>query len=360
MLLCATDAGGVRNLAAVHAKARENGWSVNLITRKSLAPLLSDSGISPEFVENLDGGIGAAMRAIRPNAVICGTTRYESPDREAIAIAKRDRIKSVAVVDEWYNYKLRFAGPNGRLVLPDAIALPDRLACDEAIAEGIPGELCHATGSPSLACLAEIGRKWIKVPPALPDPLKTTQQATIITFLSETHSMDYGENPAESGPLGRFIGYTEHSVCQEILEALSRIPGKFVFVYRPHPSEVRAPNLQKLPDNVEFLLAPGVPLHSLCFHSDFVVGMRSMAILEAALIGCHAASFQPGLTPPQLCSAVRLGMVPLLNDELSLAAWLKCRPEFHATKAISEAFHGFACMNAADNILRLAAKENEN
>lgn len=306
------------------------------------------------FIEDLAGGIEACIREVKPSAIICGTTCYESPDREALALAGRLGVPGVAVVDEWYNHLLRFSTRAGR-AFPDAIAVPDDFARREAIAEGVPPEICHATGSPSLALIADLGEVWRGSPPALPGAMKGTEGATVVTFLSETHSADYGESPGHSGPLGPFLGYTEQSVCRSILETLGRLPGKFVFLYRPHPAETGFPEWPGHPANVECRMVRSGPLHPLCHHSDLVLGMRSMAILEAALIGCRVASFQPGLLGPQVCTAVRLGMVPLFGDAASLSEWINENRSKDAHRKARGPRPDFARPDAADNILRLVA-----
>lgn len=355
LLLCATDAGGARNIAALCGRAIAQGFEIHTITRRSLAPFFQDSNIM--LIEDLAGGIEPFIRDLRPGAVICGTTRYDSPDREAIALARKDSVPCVAVVDEWYNHIIRFSdGDDAKAhVFPDAIAVPDEFARREAIAEGIPQEILHATGSPSLALVVELGGAWLKSPPAVPEAVCGAAGATVVTFLSETHSSDYGRSLGEAGPLGPFIGYTEQSVCRTILAALGRLRGKFVFVYRPHPSESAFPELTELSENIEFRLAPNGPLHPLCYHSDLVLGMRSMAILEAKLIGCRAASFQPGLLGPQVCTSVRLGLVPLLEDSQSLSRWISENSKKRGRLDNLALRPDFATPDAADNILRLAA-----
>ena len=354
LLLCATDAGGAQNLAAICGCAKDRGFEIHIITRRALAPLFSDSTIA--LIEELPGGIESFIQELQPRAIICGTTRYESPDRVALALARRDGMRCVAVVDEWYNYLMRFSSGDGTRspVFPDAIAVPDEVARREAIAEGIPREICHATGSPSLALISGLSNAWQEFPPPVPAVLEGVADATIVTFLSETHSSDYGRSPGGSGPLGPYIGYTEQSVCQNILETLGRLPGQFVFVYRPHPSESDVAEPSQLPINIEFRMARAEPLHPLCYHSDLVLGMRSMAILEAALIGSRTASFQPGLIGPQVCTAVRIGLVPLLADALSLSRWIAANGSQHGRREILSQRPRFARSDAADNILRLA------
>jgi len=355
LLLCASDAGGVSNIAALCGPAKAKGFEIHTVTCRLLAPLFEDSNIL--LIENLAGGIERFIRDLRPEVIICGTTSYDSPDREAIFFARKNGVPCVAIIDEWYNHLLRFSNRRDAKahLFPNAIAVPDEFARSEAIAEGIPQEILHATGSPSLARIAGLGEEWRELPPAVPGTLAGTKDATVITFLSETHSLDYGRSPGDAGPLGPFIGYTEQSVCRTILAVLDLLPGKFLFVYRPHPAESDFPDLTGPSKKIELRLAPDVPLHSLCYHSDLVLGMRSMAILEARLIGCRVASFQPGLCGPQVCTAVRLGLAPFLEDAFSLSEWIA---ESVAKKRRHEPPSprpDFANSDAAEKILRLAA-----
>lgn len=344
-------------MAALCGPAKAQGFETHIVTRKSFAPLFR--GFNITLIEDLSAGVEPLFRKLQPTAVICGTTRYDSSDREAIALARTGGVPCVAVVDEWYNHLLRFSGQNlGKPpVFPDAIAVPDELARCEAIAEGIPQEILHATGSPSLALISRLAEHWCKLPPEVPKELSRKDGATVVTFISETHSSDYGTAPGESGPLGSFIGYTEQSVCRSILQTLGGIPRKFVFVYRPHPSESEYTEPMALPENIQFRLVPNAFLHPLCYHSEMVIGMRSMAILEARMIGCRAASFQPGLIGPQLCTAVRLGLVPLLMDELSLSAWILENSLKSGRREMPSRWPDFARPDAADNIMSLAIQK---
>ena len=60
----------------------------------------------------------------------------------------------------------------------------------------------------------------------------------------------------------------------------------------------------------------------MLWHSDAVVGMRSMALLEAALMGVPALSFQPGLIGEERCTAVRLGLIPQTTRADEAKRWL--------------------------------------
>lgn len=327
LLLCATNAGGARNIAAIASELYSNRkWTAKILTTRTLAPLFD--GLKDRacllFAEEMESGMDQVIESLSVRAVICGTTCYESADREIIVSARRRDVPSIAIVDEWYNYQHRFLR-GGRMVpdaLPSAIALPDDLARQEAINDGLPAAICHATGSPALARIWDCAQEWNDTPPPLPAAWASCKDMTKVLFLSETHAQDYGDQVGSVGPLGEFLGYTEDSVRQEILYVMESIPRKFLFIDQWHPSSRDAIPPKHIPKNVRYLSSRGDSLWPTAFHSDTVLGMRSMGLLEAFLLGCKVASFQPGLVGEQICTAVRLGLIPCMQHQRDLKAWL--------------------------------------
>lgn len=357
VLLCATDAGGVRNLIPLLPEVARRGWEITFVTRSSLLHMFSQRTPAHRLllVKDVEGKIESTFASISPSAVICGTTRHKSPERDFLRCARQAGVRSVAVVDEWYNYLYRFS-TSGQLnpsCLPSVIALPDEQAVREAVAEGLPVGLCQATGSPSLAETWERGKQWQVTPPQAPTVLAGTRNCPVITFLSETYALDYGRRPGESGLMGAYIGYTETTVRDLILETLSHLPSDVVFVEKPHPSAQDVELPARIRGNIDYRLACDTTTWELCAHSEAVVGMRSMALLEARLLGCNVTSFQPGLIGTEQCTAVRLGLVPGLRACDELYNWLlAAMKEPGAQVPAKRPF--FARADAADRIVQLA------
>ncbi len=357
VLLCATDAGGVRNLIPLLPGIARRGWEGIFVTRSSLLSLVPSDVLVQRLLlaEDVEGKIEQAFASIGPSAVICGTTCHESADRKFLRYARQAGVRSVAVMDEWYNYFYRFSasGQQDPSCLPSVIALPDDLAVREAVAEGLPSSLCHATGSPSLASIWNKGKLWKEVPPKIPAVLAGAGSHPVITFVSETHALDYGSRPGESGMMGTYIGYTETMVRDLILGTLSSLPHDIVFVEKPHPSVQGVALPDHVPANVDYRLARDAPTLELCAHSDAVVGMRSIALLEARLLGCSAISFQPGLIGAEHCTAVRLGLVPGLRTCDELYSWFRGAMNKSEMQAFLEP-PLFAHADAADRVIQLA------
>ncbi len=365
LILCATDAGGVRNLAPLAPAGAARGLRPIIWTSRERVGLWGEQVLKGELhlVDDLSfRDLADLLEEAHPRACICGTTRFASPDRLLVRAAREAGVRSVVVLDEWFNYRLRFADPDtGELVyLPDAVAVQDRQAKEEAAAEGVPADICQITGSPALAELTRRARRFAAAPPEPPEILKKATNRPVITFLSETHAADYGTGPDSPGPLGPFIGYTEVTVRQAILEVLARRPDPVILVEKLHPAAAGdQETAMGVPATVDFHSTRQTDLWALLWHSDVIIGMRSMALLEADILGCEAVSFQPGLIGPELCTAVRLGLVPKIDRLEDLEYWLAPRLRSQAAPQRFIAQHDFAQSGAADRVIDVALNQRE-
>jgi hypothetical protein len=351
VLLCATDPGGVANLAPLVAPLRERGRRVVALTLASQARAFGSAderltGVNP-------GDVEAVIARYAPAAIVCGTTRFASPDRSLIGAARRRGVRVTAVIDERFAYRQRFALDGGEVgPWPDAVTVLDAASVEEAVSEGVPPDILHVTGSPALARTVGYARAFVVHPPARPPWLP--EGLPIVVFASETLTADYGTGPDAPGPLGPFIGYTEATVLAALREALDRMGVACTVVEKLHPSAS---------DSAEAAPEPGlrvrdVPLWPLMWHAHAVVGMRSMALLDARLLGVPALSFQPGLLGPERCTAVRLGLASTTGRADDAAMWVRrmLTPTVPAHRPPSDAFE-FAPPDAADRVVRVALAE---
>jgi hypothetical protein len=344
VLLCATEAGGSRNLAPVAARAHAQGLDAVVFTRSHCAYLWEP--VPPLVLDASDADVAREFDRRRPDVVICGTTAYRDLEVTVIAEAHRRGIPSLAIVDERYGYTARFS-LGGRLQFPTAIGLMDARAVEEAIAEGVPAGICHATGSPGLAAIAATRDRFAAHPPACPVP----STRPIVTFVSETVAACYGTSAATPGPLGPFLGYTEDSVRADLLAAFGEMGADVVLVEKVHPAAESIPAVVE-GGPVPHLVVRSADLPALLWHSRLVIGMRSMAVLEAALLGAPALSYQPGLRVPQRCTAVLLGAAPCVTTKGELIAW--CRATLAAPPGARLPVPSSARADAAGRVFDLA------
>jgi len=324
LLLCATDAGGARNLAPLLESIKKRKLQTILITKKNLLYLFNLQGVDVLDSESIDFSlINELIIKINPIAIICGTTRYISIDRLLIGEARKKGIKTVVVLDEWFNYRIRFEDEKEHLVyLPDIIAVMDKKAKEDAIKENIPGNLIYITGSPSLTNLTNKAEEFVKNPPIKPSFLQSSKSLPIFTFISETHAEDYGSKKGEKGPLGPYLGYTEQSVKNDIMTTFIKINKKCVVVEKLHPSSKEEESDYIYNGKIRWIKIKKTDLWSLFWYSKAIIGMRSMALLESIILNRPTISYQPGLLVEDKCTAVNIGLIEKVSTPSDLEQWL--------------------------------------
>jgi hypothetical protein len=320
-LFCATDAGGARNLAPV-AELANSSHDVNFLTSLVTERLLGNQRFpTQQFAFGNSTSARAYLDSQPFDAILVGTTGR--PSAEAwLTIAARGRIPTIAVLDEWYNYRMRFAEGCTLPYLPDLICCQDALAFAEAKAEGLNEARLRITGSPALSALVDTIEQMVSTPPPLP-ALFAELPRPIFVFLSETHSADYGRRTGETGRIGPYIGYDENTVRNLIAERLRATDTVASVIERLHPASQSEYQLLECGPKISWRIDRGPPaLWPVLWHADAVIGMRSMALLEAALMGHSPAALQPGLIGPDLCTAARLGLAQRLDGKESLDPWI--------------------------------------
>ena len=323
LLVCCTDAGGAANILPVIDYCNNQPISVFLLTGENTKKYFFNykKDILKNEVQRLDDAI-CILSKIKPNILFCGTARLsESPENLLIKAAEKLNIFSIAYIDEWYNYKNRFFDKNtGNLHLPNKIAVNDKLAKFEATQEGIPNDRCVITGSPALERIIKKYQKYLNNNPSFPDYL--TNDRIIITFLSETHSKDFGEKPGESGISGSYLGYTEEIVLNDLILALKNVNKKCYLIEKIHPSDSRDYCKKVINDNITHISIKDCDLSILLWYSHLIIGMTSISLLESAFMNKPIISYQPNLVGKNNCTASRLGAIDMVNNNTEFNQWI--------------------------------------
>ena len=326
VLVCATEAGGAGNLVPIIEYSSDTTFMV--YADKGGIPIFSAAKLSYascEFLSDRNNGKEAALRLLskeKPDIILCGRTRVLGAERFLVISARQLGIPSVVVIDEWFDYRYNFADDQNNLVhLPDLICCPDNMACKEAQNEGLPIDRLIATGSPALSELMNEIEEFVVNEPDYPHWIGGTN-SPLITFMSETHRLDYGEKIGGYGILGSYLGYDENSVRNELIDVLSEINRPCTVVEKLHPSVVNnALSIPDIPNVIWHTVGGSTPL-SLMWHSTLVIGMRSMALLQSALMGTPTASYQPNLIHKERCTAARLNLIPSFRERSRMKEWM--------------------------------------
>lgn len=275
------------------------GAGVQVLARAGVRCEALPSGLRPDELES-------RWKRAHPDVLLCATSVNESDYEKAfILISRRAGVSSVALLDYWSNYALRFGGASGGLeALPDRIAVMDGRAVDEMTAAGFPPDRLVITGQPAFDELAAVRRSFGEARrSAVHAALGVRPGERLVCFLSQPI-----RQLVASGAGYRHPGYDECEVLAGLCDALAASGGGgYLLAVKPHPRESA---LELPPDRagVRCLRADGVDTRELMMASELVAGMTTVALVEACYLGCLVISLQPGARRPDPLACNRAGV----------------------------------------------------
>lgn len=244
-----------------------------------------------------------------PDMLITSATSLPSVDMSERYLWRQAALKgvpSLAFLDQWQNYSLRFSGTGSheRLAyLPDWINCLNETGRSEMIEEGFdPGRLLPF-GHPYLASLRHdlAGLD----PGILKRKLNIFPDQKVLLFVSEAIRENYGAQR----------GYDQYQVLDYFLTMLAGQNERPKILVKLHPKDRRdsfrelAKKFERL--SIEFVTNEMSSLECLAI-SDLVFGMSSIMLIEAYILGKKVVSLQPGLCVNDPLVLSRHGLIPVI------------------------------------------------
>lgn len=316
------DPGGAAAVAPVAVAIEKSGrFAVKACGYRQAPDVFAKAGIEMRRLSEETGGaeIGALLRDESPAICLLGTSvNGIDLEKRFVSEARKAEIATLAVLDFWSNYAARFAAENGAAApdaefLPDAIAVMDEVAAEEMAAAGFPEEKLAVTGQPAFDAVLDWpgdpgrAREKIRKEFAIPG------EACLLLFASQPIS--------EMGKLtggAQNPGYDEVSVLALIggnLEALEARLGRPVYLWvRPHPREDAAKYDSFAKRWPRVFVNGEFPGNDAAVGCDLLIGMNSVMLLEACLLGGNVLSVQPGLRTRDALPLKRLGLGRTVYD----------------------------------------------
>lgn len=241
--------------------------------------------------------ISKTLKTLFPKVLISGTslknTKQGNVENLFRKEAKKLNIYSVSILDHWVNYRQRFSSNNSNRLdcLPDKICVMDEMARDEMINEGIPEDIIEITGNPYFDRLLNIKKKLSSLKKnELREKLHLPEDHITITFISEPIAKDHG---IESR------GYDEYVVLNDLLstrelQCLNQFNKKIDIVIKRHPRE-SAGKFKEYFSKFKWSVTEfnKDDIYILLASSDLIIGMTSILLIEAHLLGYRCVSYQP-------------------------------------------------------------------
>ncbi len=242
--------------------------------------------------------------------VLLSATSVNATDLEQkfFASAREAGVPTLAVLDFWANYRRRFEDDQGKLNLPDRIAVMDDRALGAMEALGFPLEKLVVTGQPAFDPLIAMTREQkARRRNSCRDKMGLSSEEKLIVFMSQPLADFFSKFPPEGG----HPGYTEQTAGLDLVRVLTKLQSdsavpSFRLCINPHPRE-NADAWNSLPDApFSVMKAEGFASHDLGLAADLVVGIHSMILLECAILGIPVVSYVPsGENPLQGAPKVR-------------------------------------------------------
>lgn len=275
----------------------------------------------------------AAAWASRPvDLLVTGTSHYPGFESALWAIARARGCRSLALLDQWCNLRLRFG--EGR---PDCVGAIDASQRDELIDSGFAPDEVLVAGHPWLADLLARGAAQAAAPRTAAE-----RDAVCVLFVSENIAGDVAGG--RNAPFG-FDEIDAFDVVYRGACGAAALGTAVSLKVKLHPYEDPArfeAHLAALtpPPRVSVSCVPrGEAPRPWVLWADLVAGISSMLLFESLVLGRPVVSVQPGLTRENTFMPAVHGYAETLTDAAGGAGVLTALMRDPACRARTLAQH---------------------
>jgi hypothetical protein len=343
ILFFVEDTGAANFISGIPGALAGTGRAIRFLVDGVARGYLSQRGVDHEDATLVPEYPDAAkiLKMINPRLVVVGTS--ENPDTLGLSLieeSKRIGIPSIGAVDGVSNSAYRFRGRSNEALryAPDWLLVPDGWTKDSYIELGYPSDHIAICGHPQYDRVkAAAGELSKRDRGAMRESLfpGLGPGASVFVFVAEISG---GLDPQQylrskeytlTGR-GESTGRSE-IVIEEFLDALHGVRPRPFLVLRLHPKN-RREEFKSYLEEFNVISQDGSPL-DLIYAADFVVGMTSMLLLEAAIMGRPTFSIVPRKIEKAWLPTIAAGITPcaMTRDELK-----SILPEFIAGKISSD------------------------
>ena len=310
VVAAAADAGGARALLpVVRQLSATPGCRVRCHADRPARDIWTRAGLAPGDIA------GADLSGV--DRVVCGTSVNDRQAELGLMEGARARgTWTLAVLDSWLHYRERFTTREGRFVLPDVIAVMDPATRDDMVAEGFPAHRLVVTGQPAFDDLAPYrdGEARARASRRLRRLAGCAPAAACVLYVSQPFSQ-----------LGAdaLFGFHESAALADVVRALGTVLDRraedAMLVVKLHPRERDRPPALPVPSSPRLQVGrlddeSGLEPREMVAGSDLVIGMSSILLVEACLVGSPVLSYQPDLRIADPLPSNRLGWSRAVYD----------------------------------------------
>ncbi len=304
-------------------------------------------GVSVVEIKPVNKNEFSMFRKLSPDLIITSATSLPFEDMSEKFIwynAQKHGVPTLAFLDQWQNYVLRFSGNTKEERLkyfPDYINCINNIAKEEMIGKGIDSRRLLTLGHPYLTWLKnDISKSHGK---RLRKSLNIADSEKVVLFVSEA-VYEY---------FGRDRGYTQYDVIENFLQTLALKDMNDAVLLKLHPKE-DSNNYRHFIKKYSGLdiriLTNQLPPEDCLAVSDRVCGMTSIMLIEAYILGKPVVTIQPDLREEDPLVLSRHGYIPRISsfEDFSLGE----KTEGRERKKFDYEFEADEFLNVLDDIVK--------
>jgi hypothetical protein len=333
VLIFVEDPGAANYLAQLPAALAGRGWFVKVLADGHAKQHLLQLGVCPEAVQHPAAPV-QILASVKPHVLIVGTALNPNTlGLTLVAEARAANIESIGAVDASMNPDHRFRGQSDKPLAyaPDWLFVVDESTKAAYIALGYPAERVVVCGHPHYDYMRTVRMKLEnegqnalrqRVLPGVPKKRKviifaTECSARLYRLQTGSPVMDGQVHLADYTLVGRGTGNGRTEVVlEEFLDAVQLVKPRPYLVLRLHPKDTSEDYTEYL-DEFDLVSSGGSPFE-LLYAADLVVGLTTMLVLEAALLGKLTLSVVPRVVEMEWLPSVRDGITPCVTTRKQL------------------------------------------
>lgn len=243
------------------------------------------------------------LKTIMPDFLITGTSANDKTEKLLWQEAKALNIKSMAILDHWVNYGVRFSKYGLDEIekfdkkcefLPDYIIVMDEFAKQEMAKDGIPQDIIYPLGNPHFENLIIQSKNMANIHSEF-----ANNDNFLITFASEPYTEDYGKG-------------NEKQVLKDLIDVVQDKNVKIIVKLHPKEEFSKYAEFKDLPN---IILDKNTPSIEAIMASDLIISMTSMFLIEGMILGKNILSYQPDEISPDKFILTRNKILPFVKDK---------------------------------------------
>lgn len=316
ILMFAEDPGAANYVIPLYFDLQKSDLEVKVLAAGIAKEYFRGRSIPFESAQKRDGA-ECILESLAPRVLVAGTAEnLDTFGLDLIAVAKRKGIITVGVIDAFMNAAFRFSGKTGdpRAFAPDWVLVPDERVAREFVELGYDRNRVLACGHPHYDYYAEKrmlldrqgeeevrNRLFPNVEPSRRIVVFACEGSARVSPVAKEEFSEY----AFLGS-GKVRGRTE-IVIEEFLDVLKTIGPRPYLVLRLHPKDCVEDYAGYL-DEFDFV-SQGGEASELIYASDLVLGMTSMLLQEAVILGRPVLSIIPRAKEMEWLPPLGSGMI---------------------------------------------------